>query len=229
MNLLQYCFCFMIWFFDLEACGNLHSLTRDWTSTPCFGRWSLNCWAARQVPGLKGFYRPARKWQSSVPLLLHWPEFGPMVTLLKEEGVHKHPPLCHVGEVLPLWVPGSVSKVQRSCSVESMRLLPVLCPWVSCFIIAKQSEQIGLASHSWLGSPTSFAERWRQPFPKSLFEMLIKVLVPHHCLSRNNVRTHLSLSRSSERPNLNSFHQGQMSLIRGNLYEILIARCSVQV
>ena len=33
-NLLKYCFCFMFWFFDHQACGNFSSLTRDWTCTP---------------------------------------------------------------------------------------------------------------------------------------------------------------------------------------------------
>lgn len=38
--------------------------------------------------------------QSSLSLLLHGPECGPMVTLPKEKGVHEQPHLCRVGEVL---------------------------------------------------------------------------------------------------------------------------------
>ena len=49
LNLLQYCFCSVFWFFGCEACGNLSSPTRDRTHTPCIGRRSLNHWAAREV------------------------------------------------------------------------------------------------------------------------------------------------------------------------------------
>ena len=45
LNLLQYCFSFMFWFFGRKAC----SLTRDGTCTPCIGRQSLNHWTAREV------------------------------------------------------------------------------------------------------------------------------------------------------------------------------------
>ena len=34
----------MFQFFGCKACGNLGSLTRDRTHTPCIGRWSLNHW-----------------------------------------------------------------------------------------------------------------------------------------------------------------------------------------
>ena len=33
-----------------EACGNLISLTRDWTFIPCAGKWILNQWTTREVP-----------------------------------------------------------------------------------------------------------------------------------------------------------------------------------
>ena len=39
-------------FFGHKACGNLSSLTRDWTHIPCIGRWSLNRWTTREVPNL---------------------------------------------------------------------------------------------------------------------------------------------------------------------------------
>ena len=42
--LLFYVLCF--W---LQGMGDLSSLTRDWTCTPCIGRQSLN-WTAREVP-----------------------------------------------------------------------------------------------------------------------------------------------------------------------------------
>ena len=35
--------------FDLSM-RVLSSLTRDWTCTPCMGRWSLNHWATREAP-----------------------------------------------------------------------------------------------------------------------------------------------------------------------------------
>ena len=47
LNLLQYCFCFMFWFFGL---WDLSSLTRDQTHTLCIGRQSLNHWTSREVP-----------------------------------------------------------------------------------------------------------------------------------------------------------------------------------
>ena len=29
------------------------SLTKDWTHTPCIGRWSLNYWTAREIPRIR--------------------------------------------------------------------------------------------------------------------------------------------------------------------------------
>ena len=52
LNLLQYCFCFMFWFFGLQGMWNLRSLIRDWTWTPCIGRWTPNHWTSREIPGL---------------------------------------------------------------------------------------------------------------------------------------------------------------------------------
>ena len=37
--------------FCLWGMWDLSSLTRDWTCNPCFGRWSLNHWTIREVPG----------------------------------------------------------------------------------------------------------------------------------------------------------------------------------
>ena len=41
LNLLQYCFQFMFWFFGYKAS---YSWTRDWNCNPCFGRWRPNHW-----------------------------------------------------------------------------------------------------------------------------------------------------------------------------------------
>lgn len=32
--------------------SELISLTRDWSHTPCIGRWNFNCWTAKEVPGM---------------------------------------------------------------------------------------------------------------------------------------------------------------------------------
>ena len=53
LNLLQYCLCFMFWFFGCDwprGVQNLSSPTRDWTHTPCIGRQSLNHWTVREIP-----------------------------------------------------------------------------------------------------------------------------------------------------------------------------------
>ena len=52
LNLLQYCFCFMLWFFGHWGMWDLSSPTRDWTHTPCIGRQTLNHWTAREVRSL---------------------------------------------------------------------------------------------------------------------------------------------------------------------------------
>ena len=50
LNLLQYCFCFIFWFFWPGGMWDLSSPTRNQIHVPCIGRWSLNHWIARQVP-----------------------------------------------------------------------------------------------------------------------------------------------------------------------------------
>ena len=50
LNLLQYCFCFMFWFFWPQGMWDLSSLTGDQTRIPCIGRRSLNHWTTREVP-----------------------------------------------------------------------------------------------------------------------------------------------------------------------------------
>ena len=49
MNLLQYFFCFMSWFFGCQACGIVASQPRIKLS-PRIGRQSLNHWINRKVP-----------------------------------------------------------------------------------------------------------------------------------------------------------------------------------
>ena len=49
LNLLQCCFCFMLWFFGHKACG---LGTRDQSSIPCIEKQSLNHWTTRQVPSI---------------------------------------------------------------------------------------------------------------------------------------------------------------------------------
>ena len=50
LNLLQYCFCFMFWFFWPRGMWDFSSQTRDWTCIPWIGRRSLNLWTTREVP-----------------------------------------------------------------------------------------------------------------------------------------------------------------------------------
>ena len=51
LNLLQYCFCHMLWvFFWPQGMWDLSPSTREWTHTPCIGRHSLNHWTTREVP-----------------------------------------------------------------------------------------------------------------------------------------------------------------------------------
>ena len=49
LNLLPYCFCFMVWgFFGHEACGNRSFQTRDLDLHPL--HWMEKSWTAREVP-----------------------------------------------------------------------------------------------------------------------------------------------------------------------------------
>ena len=51
LNLLQYCFCFMFWFFGREVQCNFSSLTRGSALTLYVRGRSLNHRTAREVPG----------------------------------------------------------------------------------------------------------------------------------------------------------------------------------
>ena len=59
--LLTLCFAFVA-----QGMWGLNSLTRDWTCLPCTGRWSLNLWATRKVPGVDIFIRPISSWGTDV-------------------------------------------------------------------------------------------------------------------------------------------------------------------
>ena len=49
-----------------QAMWGLSSLTRDWTDTPCIGRWILNHWTTREVPMRENFdCTRCREWVSS--------------------------------------------------------------------------------------------------------------------------------------------------------------------
>ena len=50
LNLLQYCFSFMLWFFGGWGMWDLGSPTKNWIHTPCTGRWNLNHWTTREFP-----------------------------------------------------------------------------------------------------------------------------------------------------------------------------------
>ena len=53
LNLLQYCFCFMFWFFGCQACGILALQSGIEPPTPCIGTRSLNHWTTeKEVTGL---------------------------------------------------------------------------------------------------------------------------------------------------------------------------------
>ena len=47
LNLLPYCFCFMLWFFGAKACGVLAPWPEAHTS--CIGKQSLNRWTTREL------------------------------------------------------------------------------------------------------------------------------------------------------------------------------------
>ena len=49
LNLLQYCFCFMLLLFGCKACGILAPWL-GFKRAPCMGRQSLNHWTTREVP-----------------------------------------------------------------------------------------------------------------------------------------------------------------------------------
>ena len=53
LNLLQYCFCFMLCFFlAMKHSGILVPWSGIKPHTPCLGRWSLNHWTTKEIPNL---------------------------------------------------------------------------------------------------------------------------------------------------------------------------------
>ena len=52
LNLLQYCFCFIVLVLWLPGMWDRRSLTRDWTHSPWTKRWSLNHWTTGEVSGM---------------------------------------------------------------------------------------------------------------------------------------------------------------------------------
>lgn len=133
---------------------------------------------------------------------------------------------------LPCWgSPVSSGYQVYSWSMRSTRMS--VCsksPLVYSFNIVelnKHSVQSLLGSFLVLGLAPQCLSFWGRVIPSqfSLFNMLTRALAPPD-LPGNTVQTYPPPLKSSERPNLNLFHQGQMSIIRRNLYEILIAGCT---
>ena len=56
LDLVQYYFCIMFWFFWLRGMWDLSSPTRDQTHTPCVRRWGLHHWTSREVRGNLNFH-----------------------------------------------------------------------------------------------------------------------------------------------------------------------------
>ena len=52
LNLLQYCFCFIVLVLWLPGMWDLRSLIRDQTHSTWTKRWSLNHWTTREVSGM---------------------------------------------------------------------------------------------------------------------------------------------------------------------------------
>ena len=50
LDLLEYCFWYMFWFFWPPGLWHLSSPTREWSHSPCTGRRNLNPWNSGQVP-----------------------------------------------------------------------------------------------------------------------------------------------------------------------------------
>lgn len=126
----------------------------------------------------------------------------------------------------------SIAETQNFWSTRSTKISVCSASrWASPFHtveLNKRSVQSRLDSSLVLGlAPKcpSFGSK-ASPLQFSQLKMLMRVLAPSH-LPGNTTRN--PSSKSLERPNLNLFHQGQMSIIRRNLYEILIAGCAEQI
>ena len=72
---------FYLWFLGCEACGKLSSPTRDWTRTPCIGRWSPNHWTTGEV--FLGFKKCLSRWHRGCS----WQHSGPTMHLCSNNDV----------------------------------------------------------------------------------------------------------------------------------------------
>ena len=107
-DLLQYCFYFIFLAFWPRGMRNLNSLTKDWTHTPCIGRWSLNYWTAREIPKIKFLmmeFQTCNNWKGL-----------PGVSVVKN-----YP--ANAGDT------GSISGSRRSTREENGNPLQYSCPW----------------------------------------------------------------------------------------------------
>ena len=99
LNLLQYCFCSMLWFFGYEACGILASHQGS-NHTFCLGRWSLNHWTTRKVPCIFSW------WSSLSHHSHHWSlgqAFQKYISSLSASVSHFHlPPIKTILPFLPI-------------------------------------------------------------------------------------------------------------------------------
>ena len=79
---LSFLFYFLV--FWLQGTWDLSSLTRDWTRTPCIGRWSLNHWFAREVPIERFFIKiwPIWLWRVKNPKICSWQSTDPCTNAL---------------------------------------------------------------------------------------------------------------------------------------------------
>ena len=84
---------------------NLNSLTKDWTHTPCIGRWSLNYKTAREIPKIKFLMmelQTCNKWKG-LSVVKNYPAIA--------------------GDM------GSISGSRRSTREENGNPLQYSCPW----------------------------------------------------------------------------------------------------
>ena len=107
MNLLQHCFCFMV--FWPRGMWDLGSLTRDPTHMPCTGRQSLNHWTTRKIPTYnfnlhvlsshyKTIYRVPGGSDSKEFACNEGDEFNPWVGKIPWRRERQLTPLCWPGE-----------------------------------------------------------------------------------------------------------------------------------
>ena len=94
MNLLQYCFCFM----SFLAMRHVDlSSPRNWTGTPCIGRWGLNHWITREVPRIAintlGYEIWLARWLSGKESACHAGDWGSIPGLIRSAGEGNGNPL----------------------------------------------------------------------------------------------------------------------------------------